>query len=115
MMPTDRTNTPTHAAFMALGTTEEDNDRSELERLLVHAGIRFVWRSVRGLGCSVAVVAREGRLKEAKVAEYLQRGDRALEALGESPEAVARRYVDGLSPGLAEAMRSGMELGEGTR
>lgn len=100
------------ARFAAMGTTEVD-DRPEESILLssVHAGVRVVWRSVRCFGASEAAVARHTRIRPEKVAEYLIRADRAIEAQGESPLALAARVRDRYPAGYANTMRSCIEEG----
>jgi len=96
--------------FAAMGVPEVD-DRPEVDRLLstVHAGVRTVWRSVRCFGASEAAVAAHTRIRPEKVAEYLLRADRAIEAQGEVPSEVARRARESYPEGFADAMRSCIE------
>ena len=98
------------ARFAAMGTTEVD-DRPEDSRLLssVHAGVRVVWRSVRCFGASEAAVAAHTRIRPEKVAEYLLRADRAIEAQGEVPSEVAERARERYPAGYADAMRACIE------
>ena len=93
------------AFLSSVGTTE--TDRTEDSRLLagVHAGVRVAWRCVRLFGASEEATARHTRIPVAKVREYLTRGDRALEALGEVPGHVVARMLARLPGSYVEAMR----------
>jgi len=95
-------------AFLSSVGTTETADRSEDSHLLagVHAGVRVAWRCVRIFGASEEATARHTRIPVAKVREYLTRGDRALEALGEVPGHVVARMLARLPGSYLEAMHN---------